>query len=212
MSRRAALYLRVSTLDQNTDNQEIQLREAAGRAGYEITKVYRDHGISGAKGRDQRPQFDALCKDAARRKFDLIMSWSVDRLGRSLTDLLEFLKEIHALRIDLYLHQQGLDTTTPSGKAMFQMMGVFAELERSLIRERVRAGLARAKASGVRLGRPRVAADKETRIRELLRQGIGIVRIGKTVGCGTGVVQRIRADLIAGKASARESQLMESPL
>jgi DNA invertase Pin-like site-specific DNA recombinase len=191
---RAALYLRVSTLDQNTDNQEIQLREVAVRAGYEITKVYRDHGVSGAKGRDQRPQFDALCKDAARRKFDLIMSWSVDRLGRSLTDLLEFLKEIHALRIDLYLHQQGLDTTTPSGKAMFQMMGVFAELERSLIRERVRAGLARARASGVRLGRPRVGADKENRIRELLRQGVGIVRIGKTVGCGTGVVQRVKAE------------------
>jgi DNA invertase Pin-like site-specific DNA recombinase len=164
------------------------------RAGYEITKVCRDHGISGAKGRDQRPQFDAFCKDAARRKFDLIMRWSVDRLGRSLTDLLEFLKEIHALRIDLYLHQQGLDTTTPSGKAMFQMMGVFADLERSLIRERVRAGLARARASGVRLGRPRVGADKEMRIRELLRRGVGIVRIGKTVGCGTGVVRRIRAE------------------
>jgi DNA invertase Pin-like site-specific DNA recombinase len=192
---RAALYLRVSTLDQNTDNQEIQLREVAVRAGYEITRVYRDHGISGAKGRDKRPQFDALCKDAARRKFDLIMSWSVDRLGRSLTDLLEFLKEIHALRIDLYLHQQGLDTTTPSGKAMFQMMGVFAELERSLIRERVRAGLARAKASGVRLGRPRVGADKESRIRDLLGEGVGIVRIGKTVGCGTGVVQRIRTEM-----------------
>jgi DNA invertase Pin-like site-specific DNA recombinase len=120
--KRAALYLRVSTLDQNTDNQEIQLREVAGRAGYEIIRVYRDHGISGAKGRAGRPQFDALCKDAARRKFDLVMSWSVDRLGRSLTDLLEFLREIHALRIGLYLHQQGVDTTTPSGKAMFQMM------------------------------------------------------------------------------------------
>jgi DNA invertase Pin-like site-specific DNA recombinase len=151
---RAALYLRVSTLNQNTDNQELQLREVAVRAGYEITRVYRDHGISGAKGRDQRPQFDALCKDAARRRIDLNMSWSVDRLGRSLTDLLEFLKEIHALRIDLYLHQQGLDTTTPSGKAMFQMMGVFAELERSLIRERVRAGLARAKASVRRTAGP----------------------------------------------------------
>jgi DNA invertase Pin-like site-specific DNA recombinase len=194
MTRRAALYLRVSTLDQNTDNQEIQLREVAGRAGYDITRVYRDHGISGAKGRAGRPQFDALCKDAARRKFDLVMSWSVDRLGRSLTDLLEFLKEIHALRIDLYLHQQGLDTTTPSGKAMFQMMGVFAELERSLIRERVRAGLARARASGVRLGRPRVGADKEARIRELLHQKVGICRAAKMVGVGTGVVQRIRAE------------------
>jgi DNA invertase Pin-like site-specific DNA recombinase len=211
MSRRAALYLRVSTLDQNTDNQERELREAACRSGYEITKVYRDHGVSGAKGRDKRPAFDALCRDAARRKFDVIMSWSVDRLGRSLTDLLDFLREIHALRIDLYLHQQGIDTTTPSGKAMFQMMGVFAEFERAMIRERVRAGLARARASGVRLGRPRVDADKENRIRELLGQGVGIVRIGKTVGCGTAVVQRIRADLIA-RASRESPTLIESPL
>jgi len=193
--KRAALYLRVSTLDQNTDNQEIQLREVAGRAGYEIIRVYRDHGISGAKGRAGRPQFDALCKDAARRKFDLVMSWSVDRLGRSLTDLLEFLREIHALRIGLYLHQQGVDTTTPSGKAMFQMMGVFVEFERSMIQERVRAGLARARASGVRLGRPKVGADKETRIRELLRQKVGICRVGKKVGVGTGTVQRIRAEM-----------------
>jgi DNA invertase Pin-like site-specific DNA recombinase len=101
MSRRAALYLRVSTLDQNTDNQERELREVAGRAGYDIVIVYRDHGVSGAKGRDERPQFDALCRDASRRKFDVIMSCQLDRLGRSLTDLLDFLKEIHALRIDL---------------------------------------------------------------------------------------------------------------
>ena len=193
--RRAALYLRVSTLDQNTDNQEIQLREVAVRAGYEITRVYRDHGISGAKGRDGRPQFDSLCKDAARRKFDLIMSWSVDRLGRSLTDLAEFLKEIHALRIDLYLHQQGLDTTTPAGKAMFQMMGVFAELERSLIRERVRAGLARAKASGVRLGRPKLDDDKASMIRSHLAQGLSVDRVAVLVGCGTSTVKRCRTDM-----------------
>src|SRR5258708_6509678 len=167
MSRRAALYLRVSTLDQNTDNQERELREVAGRAGYEITRIYRDHGVSGAKGRDKRPQFDALCRDAARRKFDVIMSWSVDRLGGSLTDLLDFLKEIHALRIDLYLHQQGVDTTTPSGKAMFQMMGVFAEFERAMIRERVRAGLARAKAEGVQLGRPAEVSGDAARVKAI---------------------------------------------
>jgi DNA invertase Pin-like site-specific DNA recombinase len=84
-------------------------------------KVYRDHGVSGAKGRDKRPQFDALCRDATQRKFDMVMAWFVDRLGRSLQDLVAFLSEIHALKIDLYLHQQGLDTTTPGGKAMFQM-------------------------------------------------------------------------------------------
>jgi DNA invertase Pin-like site-specific DNA recombinase len=114
----------------------------------EITEVYRDHGISGAKGRDKRPQFDALCKAAARREFDVVMAWSVDRLCRSLQDLVGFLSELHALKIDLYLHQQGIDTTTPGGKAMFQMMGVFAEFERSIIQERVRAGLRRAQERG----------------------------------------------------------------
>ena len=116
--------------------------------GVEIIKVYKDHGISGAKGRDRRPQFDALCRDAAKRQFDVIMAWSVDRLGRSLQDLVGFLGEIDALKVDLYLHQQGIDTRTPAGKAMFQMMGVFAEFERAMIRERVDAGLKRARAEG----------------------------------------------------------------
>src|SRR5207244_8602340 len=124
------------------------------RIGHEIVAVYRDAGISGSKGRDQRPGFDEMYKDAARRRFDVVMAWSVDRLGRSLQDLIGFLSELHALGIDLFLHQQGLDTTTPSGKAMFQMLGVFAEFERAMIQERVRAGLARAKAEGKALGRP----------------------------------------------------------
>src|SRR5215813_4039987 len=152
--KRAAIYLRVSTIDQTTANQERELREIAGRVGYEIVKVYKDHGVSGAKGRDKRPAFDALCRDATKRQFDVVMAWSVDRLGRSLQDLVSFLSEIHALRVDLYLHQQGLDTTTPAGKALFQMMGVFAEFERAIIQERVRAGLARARSEGKRLGRP----------------------------------------------------------
>jgi DNA invertase Pin-like site-specific DNA recombinase len=144
--KRAVLYLRVSTIDQTTANQERELREVADRMGYEITHVYKDHGISGAKGRDKRSALDRLCRDAAQRKFDVVMAWSVDRLGRSLQDLIGFLSELHALHIDLFLHQQGLDTATPAGKAMFQMMGVFAEFERSMIQERVRAGLRRAKA------------------------------------------------------------------
>jgi DNA invertase Pin-like site-specific DNA recombinase len=122
--KRAVLYLRVSTLDQTTANQERELREIAGRMGCNIVHVYKDHGISGAKGRDKRPAFDRLCRDAAKRQFDMVMAWSVDRLGRSLQDLVGFLSELHALKIDLFLHQQGLDTTTPAGKAMFQMMGV----------------------------------------------------------------------------------------
>jgi DNA invertase Pin-like site-specific DNA recombinase len=121
--RRAVVYLRVSTIDQTTANQERELREIAGRMGCEIVKVYKDRGISGAKGRDRRPAFDKMCRDAARWEFDVVMAWSVDRLGRSLQDLVGFLSELHALEIDLFLRQQGLDTTTPAGKAMFQMMG-----------------------------------------------------------------------------------------
>jgi DNA invertase Pin-like site-specific DNA recombinase len=120
--------------------------------GWDIVHAYRDEGISGAKGRDKRPGFDALCKDAVRRCF--VMAWSVDRLGRSLQDLIGFFSELHALKIDLFLHQQGLDTTTPAGKALFQMLGVFAEFERSMIRERMRSGLAGARAGGTKLGRP----------------------------------------------------------
>ena len=153
--KRAVLYLRVSTVEQTTANQERELRAVAERMGHEIVHVYKDHGISGAKGRDGRPQFDRMCRDAAKRQFDVIMAWSVDRLGRSMPDLVNFLSEIHALRVDLFLHQQGLDTTTPAGKAMFQMMGVFAEFERSIIQERIRAGLQRAKSEGKHCGRPR---------------------------------------------------------
>jgi DNA invertase Pin-like site-specific DNA recombinase len=117
--KRALLYLRVSTLDQTTANQERELRDVASRMGCEIVYIYKDHGVSGAKGRDKRPAFDRLCRDAAKRQFDMVMAWSVDRLGRSLQDLVAFLSELHALRIDLFLHQQGLDTTTPAGKAMW---------------------------------------------------------------------------------------------
>ena len=126
--KRAVLYLRVSTQDQTTANQERELRQVADRAGWEIVHVYKDHGISGAKGKDKRPAFNALHKAAARREFDVVMAWSVDRLGRSLQDLVGFLSEIHAAGVDLFLHQQGLDTTTPAGKAMFQMFGRFCRI------------------------------------------------------------------------------------
>jgi DNA invertase Pin-like site-specific DNA recombinase len=121
----------------------------------------------------------------------MIAAWSVDRLGRSLQDLVDFLTELQALGGDLYLHQQALDTSTPSGRAMFQMCGVFAEFERGMIRERVNAGLARARARGVQLGRRRVKPEIEARILELNAKGIGKVKIGRTVGVGTSVVQRV---------------------
>src|SRR2546423_11475889 len=203
--RRAVLYLRVSTLDQTTANQERELREIAGRMGCEIVRVYKDHGISGTRGRDKRPAFDALCRDAAKRQFDVVMAWSVDRLGRSLQDLVGFLSELHALRIDLFLQQQGVDTTTPGGKALFQMMGVFAEFERAMIQERVRAGIARVRASGKTksgkpIGRPKIEADTEKGIRVALQAGgEGFHTIAKKFGVGTGTVQRIKASLAGAR-------------
>jgi len=195
--RRAALYLRVSTVEQTTANQERELRDVAARMDCEVVKVYKDHGISGAKGRDKRPAFDSLCRDATKRQFDMIMAWSVDRLGRSLQDLVAFLSEIHALRVDLYLHQQGLDTRTPAGKALFQMMGVFAEFERAMIAERVRAGMARARAEGKHIGRPRVGLETEQAIRASLRSGVGICRTAGNVGVGVATVQRIKDEMPA---------------
>ena len=163
-------------------------------------KVYKDHGVSGAKSRDQRPAFDALCRDATKRQFDVVMAWSVDRLGRSLQDLVGFLSELHALSIDLFLHQQGLDTTTPAGKAMFQMMGVFAEFERSIIQERVRAGLARAKSEGKRLGRPTIAPELEAKIKAALAKPNrpGVRKIAEQFGVDPGTVQRISRPFEAG--------------
>lgn len=195
MNRKAALYLRVSTNEQTTANQRLELEQVAHRAGWTIVEIYEDAGISGAKGRDKRPAFDRLLKDAARRKFNIVAAWSVDRLGRSLQDLISFLSDIHGYNIDLYLHQQGIDTTTPAGKAMFQMLGVFAEFERSMIKERVHAGLARAKAQGKTLGRPQTNADTEAAIREMLKGGTGILKTARLHGVGTSVVQRIKAEM-----------------
>ena len=198
--KRAVLYLRVSTIDQTTANQERELREVASRMGCEIVHVYKDHGISGAKGRDKRPEFDRLNRDANQRKFDVVMAWSVDRLGRSLQDLVAFLSELHALHVDLFLHQQGLDTTTPAGKAMFQMMGVFAEFERAMIAERVRAGLRRVKDAGKQLGRPRIDPDIEKRIREALRAGETIRGIAAKFAVNPSTVQRIKSPFVGAAA------------
>jgi DNA invertase Pin-like site-specific DNA recombinase len=195
--KRAVLYLRVSTLDQTTANQERELRQVAERAGWQVVHVYKDHGISGAKGRDKRPAFDALLKAAARREFNVIMAWSVDRLGRSLQDLVGFLSEIHAAGVDLFLHQQGIDTTTPGGKAMFQMLGVFAEFERSIIQERIRAGMKRARSEGKHLGRPRIDPALEKRIQSQLRAGKGILKVAAECGVGNGTVERIKREMVA---------------
>ena len=194
-AKRVAIYARVSTDDQTTQHQRRALEEVAARSGWEVVAVYDDDGVSGAKGREYRKQFDRLLKDAARREFDIVAAWSVDRLGRSMQDLVGFLNELHALKIDLYLHQQGVDTTTPGGRAMFQMLGVFAEFERALIQERVKAGLARARAEGKTLGR-RTGWRKEKRknadeVRQLRDAGVSIRGIATTLTMSTSTVQTI---------------------
>lgn len=194
MNKKAALYLRVSTGQQTTRNQRIALVKSAKSAGWEIVQVYEDAAISGSKGRDKRPAFDAMCKDAARREFDVIMSWSVDRLGRSLQDLVGFLGDIHASGVDLYLHQQALDTTTPTGRAMFGMLGVFAEFERAMIRERVNAGLQRAREQGKTLGRPKVLTDKLLRfIRKEYEKGLSQRQIAAKFKVSKGTVAKALA-------------------
>jgi len=188
--KRAAVYLRVSTREQSTERQRAELAEVAKGRGWRVT-VFEDAGISGAKGRDKRPALDAMLRDVTRGKFDVVAAWSVDRLGRSLQDLLATLGEVKAAGADLYLHQQGIDTATPAGRAMFGMLGVFAEFERAMIQERILSGLARAKARGQRLGRKPVSADVVDRILALRMDGVGILSIARKVGCGVSVVQRV---------------------
>ena len=152
--KRAALYLRVSKHDQTIENQRIELERVAAAKGWKIVSVFKDEGISGSFGRGVRSQYDAMLKKGVQAQHDVVMAWDVSRLSRSLVDLVTTLDELHACGIDLYLHQQAIDTTTPAGKAMFQMCGVFAEFERGILSERVKAGLNRARSEGKVLGRP----------------------------------------------------------
>ena len=193
MPKRVAIYARVSTDGQSTNNQLRVLKRVAKAAGWDVVDKYIDEAVSGAKGRDERPQFDALHQAITRREVDMVMAWSVDRIGRSLQHLVQFLEHLQSTKVDLYLHEQGIDTTTPAGRAMFQMCGVFAEFERSMIQARVKAGLERAKASGKTLGRPKTPPHIERRVRRLLRDKVGKKSIARQLGIGVSVVQRIAA-------------------
>ena len=201
MTKRVGIYLRVSRHEQTTENQHRELMTVAERSGWHVVRVFEDAGLSGSKGRDQRPALDAMMKAVNRRDIDVVAAWSVDRLGRSLIDLIELLKDLHAKGVDLFLHQQGLDTSTPSGKAMFQMLGVFAEFERSVIRERVIAGLSRARAAGTKLGRKPIDPAKAAKICTRLSAGDGVRRIARDLRVGVGTVLRIR-DTEKTKATA----------
>ena len=204
--KRAALYVRVSTDQQSVEHQTAELRQVAERRGWAVVEVYSDAGISGAKGRNQRPGLDRMRNDAKRRKFDVVMSWAIDRVGRSLIDLLGTIQELEACGVDLYLDQQNIDTTTPAGKLLFQMTGAFAEFERSMIRQRVRAGLKTIKATIARdgkfvskagkvrrrLGRPGAEPEAVEAAKRQLATGQGINRVAKATGLGVGTVHRLK--------------------
>jgi DNA invertase Pin-like site-specific DNA recombinase len=208
---RAALYVRVSTGEQTIGNQRRELEAAAAQRGWTVVQTFADEGISGSKGRDKRPGLDALLKAATRGKLDVVMAWSVDRMGRSLVDLLGTLQELHGAKVDLFLHQQAIDTTIPTGKALFGMLGVFSEFERSMIQARVQAGMDRAKAEQkagkVRrapngrelkaIGRPKLDDKTEAAIRERLTAGTGMGKVARELGVGSGTVQRIKREMQA---------------
>jgi DNA invertase Pin-like site-specific DNA recombinase len=200
-TKRAALYLRVSTDGQTTENQRLALEAVAAQRGWTVVATYDDNGISGAKGRNQRPGLDTLLKDATRGRFNVVMVWAMDRLGRSLADLIDTLRALEAANVDLYLDQQAIDTTTPAGRMFFHITGAFAEFEHDMIRSRVNAGLARARARGVKLGRPKVSARVEAAIRARLTAGAGILKTAKALGVGSSVVQRVKAELTAHPSS-----------
>jgi DNA invertase Pin-like site-specific DNA recombinase len=199
-ARRAAIYVRVSTDKQTVENQVKELTAIARRRGWELVERYQDAGISGVKGRDQRPGLDQMLKDASRGRFDVVMVWAIDRLGRSLIDLLGTIKHLEACSVDMFVDQQNLDTTTPMGKLLFHITGAFAEFERAMIAQRVAAGIRRAREQGTKsgrpFGRPKTGAKTEAAIRNALARGDkGILKIAAELGVGSGTVQRIKATM-----------------
>ena len=188
--KRAVLYLRVSKHEQTIENQRIELERIAAARGWKIVSVFKDEGISGAFGRGVRKQYDAMLKGGVRAEYDVVMAWDVSRLSRSLKDLVQTLEELHHCNIDLYLHQQAIDTTTPAGKAMFQMCGVFAEFERSILSERVKAGLNRAREEGKMLGRPKIVANVK-KILEDKSKGLTYRQLGVKYNLSVGKIYNI---------------------
>lgn len=190
--KKVAIYGRVSTDSQTVENQLRELHAVAQRNGWIVVAVHTDEGISGAKGRDKRPGYDALLTGVARKDYEMIACWSVDRLGRSLPHLVGFLGDIQAKGVDLYLHQQGLDTSTPSGRMLFQMLGVFAEFERSMIRERIMSGLRR---TSKKSGRKPMADDRQEAIRRSLQNGLGIRGTARLHKASTTTVTKIAREI-----------------
>jgi DNA invertase Pin-like site-specific DNA recombinase len=190
MNKKVAIYARVSTDKQTCENQLKELRSIAKRMQYIVVDEFIDEGISGTTS--SRPALDALMKSATQRRFDMVMCWSIDRLGRSLQNLIEILNELQSLKVDLFFMQQGLDTSTSAGRMMFSIFGALAEFERNLIRERVIAGQQRAISQGVKMGRPTKMNDGMKNAIKLLRErGIGIKQIARELKIGIGTVYSV---------------------
>lgn len=188
MTRRAAIYARVSTGEQTPEPQLLRLRELATRAGYEVVGEYVET-VSGAS--TARPELDRMMKDAARRRFDVLLAFDVSRLGRSLTQLVGLFEALRALGVDLILDRQGVDTNTPAGRALLGMAAVFAEFERAMIVERTRAGMERARARGAQIGRAPTGDGTVAAIRSLRAQGVSMDKIARQLKVGKGVSQRV---------------------
>ena len=195
--KKAALYIRVSTEQQTVENQRLVLDEVAQRSVWTVVHVFADEGISGAKGRDKRPGYDALLKAVSRREIDIVAAWSVDRLGRSLPDLVSFLSDIQSKGCDLYLHQQAVDTSTPSGRMLFQMLGVFAEFERAIIRSRIVAAHERCRSKGIRIGRPPTPVSRLEKIEKALKRGLSVRKAAAETGVSTATVMRVKRSMTA---------------
>lgn len=183
-----AIYARVSTSEQDVQNQLVELRRYCKNRNFEVFKEYSDVGESGSK--ENRPEFDRLMQDAQKRLFDAVLVWKLDRFSRSLKHLLNALDSLKSLNIDFICYDQNIDTTSPTGKLLFQIIGAFAEFERDLIRDRVKCGLERAKQKGVRLGRPKLEVNTY-RVRQLRGSGMSLREIGKELGVSYGSVRRI---------------------
>jgi DNA invertase Pin-like site-specific DNA recombinase len=188
---KVGIYARVSTKEQTTENQVRELSAIAEKMGADEIVIFSDNGISGAKGRDARKGLDELMKAATRREIDKVLVWSVDRLGRSLSGLVETLSGLKDTGAELYFHKQAIDTGTASGRALFGMLSVFSEFEREMIRERVNAGLARAKANGVVLGRRNTTDYLAKQVLEMRTNGKTFRDIAKALEISTYTAHRL---------------------
>ena len=190
--KKIAIYVRVSTNKQDSTNQLIELRDLAKRMNYEIVQEYTDNGISGTKGREDRPGLDLLLNHAGQRRFEQVMIFDITRLGRSLQNCIETLNYLNSLKIDILIQKQGIDTSTSVGRLTFSLMASLGEYEKNLMRERIVLGINRAKSQGKKLGRPsNMNEGMKNAIKILREKGMGIVAISKQLNCGVGTIYTV---------------------